>query len=74
MSIADLVRKVADYWSLDKSVISEISSASLNQSAKRPIKTGFVLDKTIKDLDYEPHSFNEGLKIVDEQMKKVASI
>ncbi|WP_421944827.1 SDR family oxidoreductase [Pedobacter sp.] len=74
MSIADLVRKVADYWSLDKSIISEISSASLNQSAKRPIKTGFVLDKTIKDLDYKPHSFNEGLKIVDEQMKKVASI
>ncbi|WP_231425139.1 NAD(P)-dependent oxidoreductase [Pedobacter sp. Leaf250] len=69
MSIADLVRKVADYWSLDKSIISEISSQSLNQSAKRPIKTGFVLDKTIKDLDYKPHSFEEGLKIVDEQMK-----
>lgn len=69
MSIADLVRKVADYWSLDKSIISEISSESLNQSAKRPIKTGFVLDKTIKHLNYKPHSFNEGLKIVDEQMK-----
>ena len=74
MSIAGLVRKVADYWSLDKSIISEISSESLNQSAKRPIKTGFVLDKTIKDLDYKPHSFEEGLKIVDEQMKKVASV
>ncbi|WP_316796441.1 NAD(P)-dependent oxidoreductase [Pedobacter agri] len=69
MSIADLVRKVADYWSLDKSIISEIRSQSLNQSAKRPIKTGFVLDKTIKDLDYKPHSFEEGLKILDEQMK-----
>jgi len=74
ISIAGLVRKVADYWSLDKSIISEISSESLNQSAKRPIKTGFVLDKTIKDLDYKPHSFEEGLKIVDEQMKKVASV
>lgn len=69
MSIADLVRKVADYWSLDKSIISEISSESLNQSAKRPIKTGFVLDKTIKHLNYKPHSFNDGLKIVDKQMK-----
>ncbi|WP_316735989.1 NAD(P)-dependent oxidoreductase [Pedobacter aquatilis] len=69
MSIADLVRKVADYWSLDKSILSEISSESLNQSAKRPVKTGFVLDKTVKDLDYKPHSFEEGLKIVDEQMK-----
>lgn len=69
MSIADLVRKVADYWSLDKSIISEISSDSLNQTAKRPVKTGFVLDKTIRDLDYKPHSFEEGLKMVDEQMK-----
>ncbi|WP_231463874.1 NAD(P)-dependent oxidoreductase [Pedobacter sp. Leaf132] len=69
MSIADLVKKVADYWSLNKSILSEISSESLNQSAKRPVKTGFVLDKTIKDLDYKPHSFEEGLKIVDEQMK-----
>ncbi|RZJ75972.1 MAG: NAD(P)-dependent oxidoreductase, partial [Flavobacterium sp.] len=28
-----------------------------------------VLDKTIRDLDYKPHSFEEGLKMVDEQMK-----
>lgn len=69
MSIADLVRKVADYWALDQSIIFEISSESLNQTAKRPAKTGFVLDKTIKDLDYNPHSFEEGLRIVDEQMK-----
>ncbi|MDN3585901.1 SDR family oxidoreductase [Pedobacter aquatilis] len=70
LSIADLVRKVADFWSLDKSIISEISSESLNQTARRPVKTGFVLDKTIRDLDYKPHSFEEGLKIVDEQLKK----
>lgn len=70
MSIADLVRKVADYWSLDKSIISEISSESLNQTAKRPVKTGFILDKTIRDLDYNPHSFEEGLKIVNEQLNR----
>jgi len=73
MSVADLVKKVADYWALDKSIISEISSESLNQVAKRPVKTGFILNKTINDLDYNPHSFEEGLKIVDEQMKKVSS-
>lgn len=68
MSIADLVRKVADYWSLDHSFILEISSAGLNQKAKRPAKTGFVLAKAMEDLKYNPHSFEEGLKIVDEQM------
>ncbi|WP_412469376.1 SDR family oxidoreductase [Pedobacter sp. KLB.chiD] len=69
MSIADLVRKVADYWKLNHSFINEISSASLNQTAKRPIKTGFVLDKAIKDLGYNPHSFEEGLVILEQQMK-----
>ncbi|PWS26862.1 NAD(P)-dependent oxidoreductase [Pedobacter yonginense] len=69
MSIADLVRKVADYWGLDQSIIAEVSSEGLNQTAKRPIRTGFVLDKAVKDLNYNPHSFEEGLKIVDEQMK-----
>ena len=68
MSIADLVRKVADYWALDKSVLSEVSSESLNQTAKRPVKTGFVLDKANKDLNYQPHSFEEGLRIVAQQI------
>ncbi|WP_406823836.1 SDR family oxidoreductase [Pedobacter sp. KACC 23697] len=69
MTIAGLVRKVADYWKLDQSFINEISSASLNQTAKRPVKTGFVLDKAIKDLGYNPHSFEEGLLILEQQMK-----
>lgn len=70
MSIADLVRKVADYWALDQSFINEISSTSLNQAAKRPVKTGFVLDKAVKDLGYHPHSFEEGIAILEQQMKK----
>ncbi|WP_343523206.1 SDR family oxidoreductase [Pedobacter sp.] len=70
MSIADLVRKVAEYWKLDDSFINEVSSASLNQPAKRPAKTGFVLDKAIKDLGYNPHSFEEGLLVLDQQMNK----
>lgn len=69
MSIVELVRRVADYWQLDKSLIKEISSESLNQSARRPVKTGFVLDKTIADLGYKPRSFAEGLALVDEQLR-----
>jgi len=70
MSIADLVRKVAEFWNLDQSFINEISSTGLNQTAKRPVRTGFVLDKAVKDLNYCPHSFEEGLAILDQQMKK----
>lgn len=69
LSIIEIVKEVADYWQLDKSVISAVSSTTLNQAAQRPPITGFVLDKSRKDLGYEPHSFKEGLQVVDEQMK-----
>lgn len=70
MSISELVEKVADYWKLDKSLINEIGSATLNQTARRPVRTGFILDKTISELGYKPHSFEEGLAILDGQLKK----
>ncbi|RKD18617.1 NAD(P)-dependent oxidoreductase [Pelobium manganitolerans] len=67
MSILELVQEVADYYGLDKSLIRPISSASLNQAAKRPVKTGFILDKSVKDLGYQPHSFREGIAIMEKQ-------
>lgn len=68
MSISQLVMRVADYFSLDKSLIAEVSSSSLNQSALRPKRTGFILDKAYRDLDYKPHSFEEGIAILEQQM------
>jgi dTDP-4-dehydrorhamnose reductase len=70
MSIIELVQRVADFYGLDKSLIKPISSDSLNQTAKRPKKTGFILDKTIHDLGYQPRSFEEGMVILEKQMKQ----
>ena len=69
MNMVQLVQNVAEFWHLDKSLIKSISSESLNQKAKRPPKTGFILDKTIRELGYKPHSFMEGLSILDKQLK-----
>lgn len=69
MSIIELVNRVADFYGLDKSIISPIKSSSLNQAAKRPPRTGFILDKAINDLGYSPCSFEEGLAILDKQLK-----
>jgi dTDP-4-dehydrorhamnose reductase len=69
MNMVELVNQVADFWHLDKTLIRPISSASLNQAAKRPPKTGFVLAKAISQLGYQPHSFIEGLALVDAQLK-----
>ena len=69
MRIDELVERVADFFHLDKSIISTVSSDTLNQAAKRPPKTGFILDKAIRDLGYNPHSFEEGLAILAQQLK-----
>jgi len=69
MSISELVAQVADFWHLDKSLINEVSGETLNQVAKRPARTGFILDKAIADLGYNPRSFEEGLAIVDQQLR-----
>ncbi len=70
MSIIELVKRVAKHFGLNDAQLSEISSSSLNQAAKRPPKTGFVLDKAMNDLGYDPHSFEEGLSIVDQQIQQ----
>lgn len=67
-SIIDLVRTVADHYGLDKSLINPVSSETLNQPAKRPPITGFVLDKARKELGYEPHSFIEGIELMESQI------
>ena len=68
MSVAELVRRVADYWKLDNSIVTEVSSSTLNQDARRPARTGFILDKAVTDLGYQPRSFEEGLALLDQQI------
>ena len=69
-SILELAYKIADFWNLDKSFINPVTSLELNQPAKRPPYTGFNIDKAKKSLGYNPHSFLEGLEIIDKQLKE----
>ncbi len=69
MSILELVHRVADFYQLDKSIITPIKSATLNQKAHRPPVTGFVLDKAKKDLNYSPMTFEEGLSKTTEELQ-----
>lgn len=69
MRIDELVIRVANFFGYDTACVSTTSSDVLNQAAKRPPITGFIIDKARKELGYEPHSFEEGLAIVAEQLK-----
>ena len=67
MSILDIAYRVADHFDLDKNLIDEVSSETLNQPAKRPPRTGFIITKAKEELGYEPHSFSESISIIDSQ-------
>jgi dTDP-4-dehydrorhamnose reductase len=68
-NILELANTVADFWKLDKTLMNPVSSEQLNQPAKRPPYTGFIIDKAKRELEFNPRTFEEGLKIVDSQLK-----
>ena len=60
-SIYEWVEEVVEYFDLDDQYISPVSSADLNQPAKRPPKTGFDISKAKQDLGFSPKTFKEGI-------------
>jgi len=53
----------ARYFSLDMTLITETNSENFKQPAKRPLKTGLIIEKARRDLQYLPHSFEDGLAL-----------
>jgi len=70
MNIYELVERVANRYGLRMDNVTKVKSNTLNQPAKRPPFTGFKLDKAMTHLDYKPHSFEEGMELLEEQLKK----
>lgn len=67
-SIIELVRKIGAYFGWNTNLVEAVSSESLSQKAKRPPRTGFILDKAERDLDYNPRNLEEGLAALAEQL------
>ena len=70
MSIYEIVERIAKHYRNTTKHLNKISTVTLNQKAGRPPKTGFILDKAINELGYNPHSFEECLTIIDQQLKQ----
>ena len=60
--------QVADYFKLDASLIQQTDGSKFVQPARRPPKTGFLIDKAKGLLHYQPHSFREGIALVASQL------
>jgi len=59
----DMAIRAAAYLQLDASLIIRTNTASFQQPAMRPLKTGLCIDKSIRELAFSPRSFEEGLRL-----------
>ncbi len=64
----EMAIKTADYFGLDKSLIAAADSSTFTQTAKRPLRTGFDLNKSVSLLGYQPVTFEEGIAILAKQL------
>lgn len=68
MPIIDVSYAVADHFRLDRSLIVPITTAELKQPAARPLKTGFIIDKAVKELSFHPRSLKDGIAVIAQQL------
>jgi dTDP-4-dehydrorhamnose reductase len=68
MTPYDIAMRTAEFFGLDQSLIEPVSTKEFQQPAKRPLKTGFIIDKAVNELGYRPHSFTEGLTLLTSQL------
>ncbi len=61
-----MAQQVAAYFGLDKALLERVTAATFTQPARRPPRTGLVISKAREQLGYVPHSFQEGIRIIDE--------
>lgn len=66
----EMALQTANYFDLDTSLIEETDGSEFQQKAKRPPKTGFIIDKAIEALGYKPKSFREGIELLAGQMEE----
>ncbi len=64
----EMAVQTADFFGLDKSSMTRADSSTFTQPAKRPAKTGFVIEKARQQLGYKPRSFTEGIALVAKQV------
>lgn len=65
----DMAIQTAEYFGLDKNLITKSDSTLFTQPARRPPRTGFIIDKAKKELGYSPKSFLAGIGILAKQLK-----
>ena len=55
---------VANTLGIDSSLIEKVTAETFKEPARRPLKTGFIITKAVKELGYVPVKLEDGVKRV----------
>ncbi len=55
---------IAQFMNKDTALITPVTAATFKEPAKRPLKTGFIITKAVKELGYVPVKLEEGIRSV----------
>lgn len=64
LTIADIAYRVADVLGLDRSLIRPVTTSEMGEKTPRPHFSGLSIEKARKELDYRPHTLDEGIKLM----------
>jgi len=64
----EMAIETAKFFNLSTATMQKADASTFTQTAKRPPKTGLLIEKARTVLGYEPHTFDEGIAIVSEQI------
>lgn len=61
----DMAIKTCDFFGLDKTMMEKVDQSTFSQPGRRPLRTGFDINKARTQLGYQPASFDEALKLME---------
>jgi dTDP-4-dehydrorhamnose reductase len=67
-----LALRVAAHFGLDASLIEQVDASIFSQPARRPARTGFLIEKARRELGFKPHSLADGIALVAAQSDQLA--
>ena len=68
LSRYDFTLRIADFFDLDKNLITPITTEELKQPARRPLNSGLITLKAETELGYKPHTINESLAAMKKEL------
>ena len=62
-----MAQQVAAFFELDAKLLEQVDASTFTQPAKRPPRTGFLIDKARQEVGYQPRTFAEGIALLAQQ-------